>query len=163
MKRLFDIFLSSIGLILFSPLFAAVSILIKLGSAGPIFFTQKRIGKNFKPFYLYKFRTMVQDAPTKGLSITVDCDPRITRIGRLLRKTKIDELPQLWNVLKGNMSLVGPRPEVRRYVSKYRKDYKEILKIRPGITDGASLIYSNEEAILKGKKDPEAYYIHILL
>lgn len=163
MKRLFDIVFSLIGLLLLLPLFAAVSVLIKIESRGHVFFTQKRIGRNLKPFNLYKFRTMVVDAPEKGRPITVKGDPRITKFGRFLRKTKIDELPQLLNVLKGDMSLVGPRPEVRKYVSKYRKDYKEILKIRPGITDIASLTYSNEEAVLKDKKDPEEYYIHILL
>ena len=163
MKRLFDIFLSSIGLILFFPLLPIIAILIKLDSVGSVFFMQKKIGKHFKPFILYKFRTMVQDAPKKGLPITVDCDSRITRVGRFLRKAKIDAIPQLWNVLKGDMSLVGPRPEVRKYVSKYRRNFKEILKIKPGMTDVASLKYSNEEVILKDKKDPEEYYIHILL
>ena len=163
MKRLFDIIFSLIGLFLLLPLFAVVAILIKLQDNGSVFFTQKRIGRNFKPFGLYKFRTMVADAPKKGLPITAGNDPRITRVGRFLRKMEIDELPQLWNVLKGDMSLVGPRPAVRKYVSKYRKDYKEILKIRPGVTDIASLTYSNEETVLKDKKDPEEYYIHILL
>ena len=160
MKRCFDGFFSAIGLLMLLPLFALVAILIKLDSFGPVFFVQKRIGRNLKPFNLYKFRTMVHDAPKKGLPITAGDDPRVTRVGKLLRKTKIDELPQIWNVLKGDMSLVGPRPEVRRYVSKYRKEYKEILKIRPGMTDVASLTYKNEEAILKDKKDPEEYYIY---
>ncbi|PIV44533.1 MAG: hypothetical protein COS27_01450 [Nitrospirae bacterium CG02_land_8_20_14_3_00_41_53] len=163
MKRCFDGFFSAIGLLMLLPLFALVAILIKLDSFGPVFFVQKRIGRNLKPFNLYKFRTMVHDAPKKGLPITAGDDPRVTRVGKLLRKTKIDELPQIWNVLKGDMSLVGPRPEVRRYVSKYRKEYKEILKIRPGMTDVASLTYKNEEAILKDKKDPEEYYIYVLL
>lgn len=145
------------------PFFAIIAVLIKIESRGSVFFAQKRIGRNLKPFNLYKFRTMVYDAPKKGLSITAGDDPRITRVGRFLRKTKLDELPQLWNVLKGDMSLVGPRPEARKYMSKYRKDYKEILKIRPGMTDVASLTYKNEEAVLKDKKDPEEYYIHVLL
>lgn len=162
-KRLFDIFFSLVGLILFAPIFILVVIFIKIDSKGPIFFSQTRIGRNFRPFNLYKFRTMVADASRKGLPITVDNDPRITRVGRFLRKAKIDELLQLWNVLKGEMSLVGPRPEVKRYVSKFRKDYKEILKVRPGITDIASLTYRDEEAVLKGKKNPEEYYIHVLL
>jgi FlaA1/EpsC-like NDP-sugar epimerase/lipopolysaccharide/colanic/teichoic acid biosynthesis glycosyltransferase len=163
MKRAFDIFLSAIGLLIFLPIFAVITVLIKIGGRGPVFFVQTRIGRNFKSFGLYKFRTMAVDAPEKGRPITVKGDLRVTKVGRFLRKTKINELPQLWNVLKGDMSLIGPRPEVRRYISKYRKDYKEILKIRPGITDIALLTYSNEEAILKDKKDPEEYYIHILL
>lgn len=163
MKRLFDIVFSLIGLLLLSPIFAVIAVLIKLDTSGPVFFAQKRIGRNLKPFNLYKFRTMVHDAPKKGPAITAGDAPRITRVGKFLRRTKIDELLQLWNVLKGDMSLVGPRPEVRRYVSKYRKEYKEILKIRPGITDIASLTYNNEEAILKDKKDPEEYYIYVLL
>lgn len=163
MKRIFDIVFSIIGLVLFFPLFIGVAILIKLNSRGPVFFTQIRIGQNFKPFRLYKFRTMRVDASEKGLPISAEGDPRITKFGRFLRKTKIDELPQLLNVLKGDMSLVGPRPEVEKYVNQYREDYEEILKIRPGMTDIASLAYSNEEAILKDKKNPEEYYIHVLL
>lgn len=163
MKRLFDIFFSSFGLLVLLPLFAVVAILLKLSSPGPILCVQKRIGRWLKPFALYKFRSQVDSATKKGALITAGDDQRVTKIGRFLRKTKIDELPQLINVLKGEMSLVGPRPEVRRYVSKYRKDYKEILKIRPGITDIASLTYKNEEALLKDKKDPEKYYIHVIL
>jgi FlaA1/EpsC-like NDP-sugar epimerase/lipopolysaccharide/colanic/teichoic acid biosynthesis glycosyltransferase len=163
MKRLFDIFFSSIGLLVLLPLFAVVAILIKIGIPGPIFSVHKIIGRGLKPFALYKFRTMVEGASKKGLPITTSDDLRVTRIGRFLRKTKIDELPQLINVLKGEMSLVGPRPEVRKYVSRYRKDYREILKIRPGITDIASLTYKNEEELLKDKKDPEEYYIHVIL
>lgn len=163
MKRIFDIFFSTLGLICLSPLFLLVSILIKLTSPGPVFFKQERIGKNFRPFLLYKFRTMVPDAAQRGHLITAGDDKRITRIGRILRKTKIDELPQLINVLKGDMSLVGPRPEVRKYVEMYRKDYEEILKIRPGITDIASLKFRNEEELLKGKENYEEYYAHVIL
>jgi FlaA1/EpsC-like NDP-sugar epimerase/lipopolysaccharide/colanic/teichoic acid biosynthesis glycosyltransferase len=162
-KRLFDIIFSFLGLLLLSPLFLVISILIKLESSGPIFFSHQRVGRNFKPFKLYKFRTMVKDAQIKGPQITVGDDPRITRIGKFLRKTKLDEFPQLWNVLKGDMSLVGPRPEVEKYVNLYKKDYEEILKLRPGITDIASFIYSDEEEGLKNKKDPEEFYIHVLL
>ncbi len=146
-----------------SPLFALVALLIKLDSRGPVFFRQERIGKNFKPFFIYKFRTMVKDADKKGLQITAGGDNRITRVGRLLRKTKIDELPQLINVLKGEMSLVGPRPEVRKYVEFYKNDYIEILMVRPGITDYASILYRDEESVLKNKEDPEDYYKNILL
>jgi lipopolysaccharide/colanic/teichoic acid biosynthesis glycosyltransferase len=163
MKRLFDILFSSIGLIALAPLFLIVAILIKLDSLGPVFYRQKRIGRNFKPFYIYKFRTMIQDAEKKGLQITAAGDERITKIGRWLRKTKIDELPQLINVLKGEMSFVGPRPEVEKYVKIYRKDYSEILKFRPGITDIASITYRDEESVLKDSDDPEEYYKNILL
>jgi len=114
MKRAFDIFFPAIGLLVSLPIFAVVAVLIKIESRGPVFFAQTRIGRNFKPFGLYKFRTMVVDAPKKGRPITVKGDPRITKFGRFLRKTKLDELPQLRNVLKGDMSLIGPKPEVRR-------------------------------------------------
>ena len=162
-KRLFDIFFSALGLIVLSPLFLLIAILIKLTSPGPVFFRQERIGKNFKPFLLYKFRTMVPDAEKKGPLITAAGDKRVTKIGYILRKTKMDELPQLINVLKGDMSLVGPRPEVKKYVEMYKKDYEEILKIRPGITDIASLTYSNEEELLKGKNNYEDYYAYVIL
>ena len=134
-KRLFDLLIASLGTLCLSPLFIIVAILIKLDSPGPVLFRQERIGRGLRPFFIYKFRTMVQDAPQRGGEITCGDDPRITRIGRVLRQTKIDELPQLVNVLKGEMSVVGPRPEVRRYVDAYREDYQEILRVRPGITD----------------------------
>jgi lipopolysaccharide/colanic/teichoic acid biosynthesis glycosyltransferase len=163
MKRLFDILLSSIGLLLLQPLFVVAAIMIKVDSAGPIFFKQERIGKNFRRFRIYKFRTMVVDAEEKGLRITSGGDCRVTRVGRMLRKFKIDELPQLLNVLKGDMSLVGPRPEVEEYVTLYEEDYREILKSRPGITDVSSIIFREEEAVLKNQVDPEGYYKRILL
>ena len=162
-KRLFDIIFSLAGLILVLPVLIFVVIAIKLDSAGPVFFVQKRIGRGLKPFRLYKFRTMYADAAQKGLSVTVGGDQRITKAGRFLRKSKLDELPQLFNVLKGDMSLVGPRPEVPEYVGKYPEEYKEVLIVRPGITDMASLKYSDEESILKNKENPEEYYIHVLL
>ena len=148
MKRLFDIVAAGIGLLAISPLMLLAAFLIKVDSPGPIFFKQERVGRGFRPFLIYKFRTMVQDASRRRSSITVGADPRITRIGRFLRKTKFDELPQLINVLKGEMSLVGPRPEVPRYVEMFRKDYEEILRVRPGITDPASLKYQDEAEIL---------------
>lgn len=163
MKRLFDILLSLIGLLLLQPLFVAVAILIKVDSTGPVFFTQKRMGKNFRRFTIYKFRTMIVDAEEKGLRITSGRDSRITRAGRILRKFKIDELPQLFNVLKGDMSLVGPRPEVRKYVECYKENYKTILSMRPGITDISSITFRNEESILQGVDDPEHYYVYVLL
>ncbi len=162
-KRLLDITLSLIGLTVMLPLFALIAILIKIDSPGPVFYKHRRIGKNFKPFGVYKFRTMVKDADKRGPQITSGGDPRITKIGRFLRKSKIDELPQLINVLKGDMSLVGPRPEVEKYVNLYKKDYQEILKVRPGITDISSVIYRDEESVLKEQHDPEEYYKNILL
>jgi len=163
MKRLFDILFSSIGLLLLQPLFVAIAILIKADSAGPVFFRQERMGKNFRRFFIYKFRTMVVDAEKKGLCITSGGDNRVTGAGRALRRLKIDELPQLINVLKGDMSFVGPRPEVIKYVEWYKDDYKRILSVRPGITDISSLMFRNEERILQIVDDPERYYIHVLL
>ena len=163
MKRLFDILCSFIGLLLLQPLFVVTAIMIKVDSQGPVFFRQGRVGRNFRRFMIYKFRTMVVDAEKNGLRITSGGDSRITKVGRILRKFKIDELPQLFNVLKGDMSLVGPRPEVEEYVKLYEKDYMEILKRRPGITDVSSIIFREEEAVLKNQVDPEGYYKKILL
>ena len=156
-----DIILSAGGLIILLPLFIGVAILIRLESPGPVFFVQERIGRGFRPFRLYKFRTMHQHP--QGAPITVEGDPRVTRIGRFLRRTKIDELPQLINVLRGEMSLVGPRPELRRYVELFRKDYEEILKVRPGITDYASIEYVDEEKVLSSSADAEETYIKEIL
>lgn len=163
MKRVFDILMATIGLILLSPLFLLVAVLIKLDSPGPIFFRQERIGKRFRPFFIYKFRTMVENAAQIGTEITYGNDPRITRIGRLLRETKIDELPQIINVLKGEMSLVGPRPEIRQYVELFQRDYEEILKVRPGISDMASLKYSDEGSLLGNSRNPREEYISRVL
>jgi lipopolysaccharide/colanic/teichoic acid biosynthesis glycosyltransferase len=163
LKRILDIVVSLIGLICLLPLLLLVAVLIKLDSAGPVFFRQERIGKGFQPFQILKFRTMIHDAERTGGLITFGKDPRITRIGRILRNTKVDELPQLVNVLKGEMSLVGPRPEVSRYVRAFQEEYEEILKVRPGMTDLASLKYRNEEAMLGQSDDPEEEYIkHVL-
>lgn len=158
MKRLFDIFFSLFGLILCLPLFIIVSILIKLDSRGPIFFIQERIGKNLRTFKVYKFRTMKHNPDVNSPKITIACDSRITSIGKFLRKYKIDELPQLFNVLKGEMSFVGPRPEVKEYVELYESDYQRLLRIRPGITDPASLRFSDEEAILSLSENWEEEY-----
>lgn len=163
MKRLFDIILSFLGLAALLPLFLVVALLIKLDSRGPVFFSQERIGRNFVPFALYKFRTMTADAPSRGPAITAGGDSRITRTGRLLRKSKLDELPQLINVLKGDMSLVGPRPEVRKYVDLFHEDYQDILFVRPGITDYAAIEFRDEEEILRGYGDPEEGYIQEVL
>lgn len=162
-KRTFDVTVALLGLLLLSPVLIVAALLIKLDSRGPVFFRQERIGRGFRPFLIYKFRTMVQDAPRKGGPITFGEDSRITRVGRFLRKTKIDEIPQLINVLKGEMSFVGPRPEVRKYVELFRRDYEEILKIRPGMTDLASIKYSNEATLLGKVKKPEEEYIKRIL
>jgi lipopolysaccharide/colanic/teichoic acid biosynthesis glycosyltransferase len=157
-KRTFDIVVSSLALLLCLPLFVAVAVLIELDSKGPVLFAQQRMGKNFRPFWIYKFRSMVSAASESGAQISVANDPRITRVGRILRKSKIDELPQLINVLKGDMSLVGPRPEVAKYVTLFRSDYEEILQVQPGITDLASLKYRDEGALLAEFRDPERGY-----
>jgi len=162
-KRFLDILLSSTGLLLLSPLFVGIALLIKLDSKGTVFFRQERIGQGLRPFRIYKFRTMVPDAARAGALITAGKDPRITRIGRILRKTKIDELPQLINVLRGEMSFVGPRPEVRQYVDLFKRDYEEILSVRPGITDLASLKYRDEQSELGLAADPEQEYIRRVL
>lgn len=163
MKRTFDIVMAAAGLILLSPLLLLAALWIKADSRGPVFFRQERIGKGFRPFLIYKFRTMVESAPGEGNPITYGNDSRITRAGRMLRKTKLDELPQLLNVLKGEMTFVGPRPEVPQFVQMFRQDYEEILKVRPGITDLASLKYRNEAEILGRAADPRQEYIACVL
>ena len=162
-KRCADVTLALAGIVLLLPLFALTALLIKLDSAGPVMFVHERIGRGFRPFRMYKFRTMRADAPLDGSLVTVRGDTRVTRIGRLLRRTKLDELPQLINVLRGEMSLVGPRPEVRRFVEQFRSDYEELLTVRPGITDPASLKYRDEEAILARAACPEDYYVQQVL
>jgi lipopolysaccharide/colanic/teichoic acid biosynthesis glycosyltransferase len=159
MKRLFDICFSAAGLVLLSPLFLFISLIIKLAGKGPVFFRQERIGRGFRPFRIYKFRTMSADSSGKGPLITVGGDQRITGIGKILRKTKMDELPQLINVFRGEMSFVGPRPEVSKYVELFRDDYKKLLTVRPGITDPASILFSDEEAVLAHSNDWEKEYI----
>jgi lipopolysaccharide/colanic/teichoic acid biosynthesis glycosyltransferase len=163
-KRLFDIVMAVAGLIVLSPVFLAVAIWIKVGSPGPVFFKQQRVGLDFQPFWIFKFRTMVPDAAARG-SITWggDNDPRITAVGRILRRTKLDEVPQLINVLKGEMSFVGPRPEIPHYVELFRADYREILKARPGITDFASLKFRDEAGVLARSPAPEEAYVREIL
>jgi len=151
------------GLLLCWPLFAIAAMFIKLDSPGPVIFKQERIGRGFRPFLIYKFRTMISDAPQKGCALTASGDPRVTRVGRILRQTKLDELPQLINVVKGEMSLVGPRPEVRKYVEIFHDRYKTVLTVRPGITDLASLKYRDESAILAAAENPEAEYVQRIL
>lgn len=162
MKRLLDIAAAGAGLLVLAPLFGVVALLIKLDSPGPVFFRQQRIGKGFQPFWILKFRTM-EHCARPGAAITVAHDPRITRAGRLLRRSKIDELPQLVNILKGDMSLVGPRPEVPCYVEAFHRDYEEILAVRPGLTDLASLKYRDESALLARSPDPEREYFERVL
>jgi lipopolysaccharide/colanic/teichoic acid biosynthesis glycosyltransferase len=162
-KRIFDLLSSGVGLVLISPLLGLAALAIRLDSPGPVIFWQQRVGRNFCPFWIYKFRTMVVDAPERGGQITAGADPRITRVGRWLRKMKIDELPQLINVFLGDMSLVGPRPEVPKYVEMFRDDYAYVLSVRPGLTDPASVKYRDEAAILAASSDPEQEYIGRIL
>jgi lipopolysaccharide/colanic/teichoic acid biosynthesis glycosyltransferase len=158
-KRIFDLFFTLIGLPFLLPFLAIIALMIKLEDGGPVFFIQRRIGYKGKPFYMWKFRTMVIDAEKKGSLITVGNDPRITRVGYFLRKYKLDEFPQLLNVLKGEMSLVGPRPEVEKYVVLYNSEQRKVLDIIPGMTDPASIKYVNENEILAQADDPEKTYI----
>ena len=163
-KRLLDLLLSALGLVLLAPLLLGIAVWIKLDSAGPVLFRQQRVGRHGKPFMIHKFRTMAVDAPERGPQITVGADPRITAAGQVLRRTKLDELPQLWDVLRGAMSLVGPRPEVPRYVALYPEETRRIvLSVRPGITDLASLQYRDESAQLAGAADPERAYVEQVL
>jgi len=163
-KRIFDVIFTSIGIIPLLPIMGIIALLIKLEDGGSIIFKHERVGYRFRKFKLYKFRTMVENAEKLGPSVTKADDPRITKIGRFLRKYKLDELPQLFNVLKGEISLVGPRPEVEKYIKHYEEDFKEILwKVKPGITDYATLEFRNEEEILKGSKNTEEIYLQEVL
>ena len=159
-KFLFDIFFSFFGLLTISPILFIISILIKIDSRGTIFYLQYRIGKNQKEFKLIKFRTMSANSDKKGLLTIGNKDSRITKIGYYLRKYKLDELPQLINIIKGDMSFVGPRPEVKKYVDLYSPEQKKILSIKPGITDYASIEYVNENEILAKSDEPEHTYIN---
>lgn len=163
MKRLFDIFFSLIGLAFLLPFLLVIALFILLDSKGGIFYKQVRVGINGKDFLLFKFRSMTTDADKHGLLTIGGRDSRITRIGYFIRKYKIDELPQLINVLRGDMSLVGPRPEVRKYVDLYTIEQKKVLTVKPGITDYASIEYSNENELLGGAKDPEQLYIQEIM
>ena len=158
-KRALDAALAGIGLVLLSPVLAAIAVSIKTGSKGPLLYRGRRVGLDGEPFEMLKFRTMVVDADKIGGSSTPEDDPRITGIGKKLRRYKLDELPQLWNVLTGDMSFVGPRPQVQWAVDLYTPEEREILRVRPGITDEASLKFSNEAEILKGSTDPDRDYI----
>ena len=162
LKRIFDIISSLFGLILLSPFMIIIAILIKLDSKGPIFFKQVRVTKNGREFKIFKYRTM-KIGSDKYSQITVGKDSRITKVGDFLRKYKLDEIPQLINVLIGDMSLVGPRPEVPKYVALYTEEQREILKVRAGITDYASIEFSNENDILANEADPEKAYIEKIM
>jgi lipopolysaccharide/colanic/teichoic acid biosynthesis glycosyltransferase len=163
LKRLFDLIAAAAGLVLLAPLLAVAAIMVRRSSPGPLLFHQERVGKNGQTFKVCKFRTMyVLRTPEQG-SFEAGTTARVTPIGRLLRKWKVDELPQLWNVLMGDMALVGPRPEVRKWVDSYPAHWARVLTVRPGITDPASIIYRNEEEILAASPDPERTYREVVL
>lgn len=162
-KRLFDLVVSPFALILLSPILLFVAVLVKITSKGPVFFAQVRVGQNEKPFTIWKYRSMCFRAEELGPPITASGDPRITRLGAILRKWKLDELPQFWNVLKGDMSVVGPRPELPCHVVGYSIEQRRVLAVKPGITDLASLHYREEERLLKNNNDPERYYRETIL
>ena len=163
LKRAMDIVISGCALLVIWPVLVLIALAIKIDDPGPVFYRQVRVGKNGKEFRIYKFRTMVVDADKKGLAITVGRDNRITRMGSLLRKTKLDELAQLINVFTGEMSFVGPRPEVPKYVNMYTPYQRQVLLVRPGITDYASIAYRNENDMLEGAEDPERMYIDVIM
>ena len=158
-SRAFDLIAATLGLVVLSPLFLVVAIAIKMGSPGPVFFRQERVGRGAVPFRMHKFRSMRPDAEKLGGPLTVGADPRITRVGAFLRATKLDELPQLIDVIKGDMALVGPRPEVPRYVAHYTPEQRRVLDVRPGITDPASIRYRDESEVLAKAADPERTYV----
>ncbi len=161
-KRLFDIVCAALGLLMLAPLLLVLAVWIKLDSPGPVLFRQQRVGRHGTPFLIHKFRTM--RVKNEGPQITVGADPRVTRAGLLLRRSKFDELPQLWDVLRGAMSLVGPRPEVPRYVALYPAELRElVLSVRPGITDPASLRFRNESELLAQATDPEREYVEVVM
>ena len=162
-KRAMDIVLSAAALCVLWPVLLLIALAIVVDDPGPVFYRQVRVGRGGRPFRIFKFRTMVVDADKKGLSITVGRDSRITRVGAFLRKTKLDELAQLLNVLCGQMSFVGPRPEVPRYVELYTPYQRQVLLVRPGITDYASIAYRNENDLLAGADDPEKMYIETIM
>lgn len=163
MKRTFDLIASSLGLLLLSPLFLMLAIWIKIDSEGPVFYRQVRVGKGNRDFRLFKFRSMRVGSDQKGLITVGGRDPRVTRSGYYIRKYKLDELPQLINVFIGDMSLVGPRPEVRKYVDLYTPEQMHVLDVRPGITDLASIRYRNENELLAQVEDPDRYYVEVIM
>jgi len=158
LRRVLDVVASATVLVLLAPLLAVIAVLVKLRSPGPVFFVQKRMGRGCAPFGLLKFRTMRVDASAHGPKVTIGADPRITPIGTVLRRYKLDELPQFANVLRGDMSLVGPRPEVPEYVAQYTEEQRRVFAVRPGITDPASLTYHDEASLLATFDEPERAY-----
>ena len=163
-KRMFDVALATLGLLLLAPLLLVIAAAIKLDSPGPVFYRQERVGRHGRLFRIHKFRTMRHDPADAGLQITVGADPRITRVGAWLRRTKLDELAQLLDVLQGSMSIVGPRPEVPRYVALYPADLcDKVLSVRPGITDPVSLEFRNESDLLARAADPQREYEQVIL
>lgn len=163
MKRFFDLVASGLGLLVLSPLFLVLAVWIKCDSSGPVFYRQVRVGRNNRDFRLYKFRSMRVGSDKKGLITIGGHDPRVTRSGYYIRRYKLDELPQLINVFAGNMSLVGPRPEVRKYVDLYTPEQMHVLDVRPGITDLASIRYRNENELLEQADDPDRYYVDVIM
>ncbi|WP_064974662.1 sugar transferase [Alistipes provencensis] len=163
MKRFFDLVTSGLGLLVLSPLFLVLAVWIKCDSAGPVFYRQVRVGRNNRDFRLYKFRSMRVGSDRKGLITIGGHDPRVTRSGYYIRRYKLDELPQLINVFVGDMSLVGPRPEVRKYVGLYTPEQMRVLGVRPGITDLASIRYRNENELLEQVDDPDRYYVDVIM
>jgi lipopolysaccharide/colanic/teichoic acid biosynthesis glycosyltransferase len=163
MKRVFDVFSSCIGLFLFSPIFILLAIWIKYDSKGNVFYRQSRVGKDNRDFKIFKFRSMIQDSDKKGLITIGGRDPRVTDSGYYIRKYKLDELPQLINVFIGDMSIVGPRPEVRKYVDLYNKEQLMVLSVKPGITDIASIKYRNENELLEKSENPDKMYIEEIM
>ena len=163
-KRVFDLLGAAVALALLWPLFIAIALWIKLDSPGPVFFRQQRVGRQGRLFAIHKFRTMVADAPARGLQLTVGDDPRITRAGAFLRRSKFDELAQLFDVLAGDMSLVGPRPELPAYLARVPPALRDaVLAVRPGITDPVSLDFADESALLARTADPEREYVEVML
>lgn len=162
-KRVFDLFFSALALILLFPVIIIIMLFIELIDGGPVFYVQKRVGENWKSFNLLKFRTMVNNLNSSDLGITIKNDSRLTKTGKILRKFKLDELPQLINVMKGEMSLIGPRPELHRYAEHYKEEYTEILKVKPGISDYASIKFKNENDLLLSKVNADDIYINIIM
>jgi lipopolysaccharide/colanic/teichoic acid biosynthesis glycosyltransferase len=162
-RRLIDLVAATAGLLIVSPLFALIAIAVKIDDGGPVFYRQERVGRGGQPFRMWKFRTMVKDADKQGPLLTVGRDRRVTRVGATLRKTKLDELPQLFNVITGEMTFVGPRPEVQRYVDLYTPEQRRVLALVPGITDEASIKHRHESEVLGRSEDPERTYVEEIM
>lgn len=163
LKRVLDVTLASVGLVVSAPLLGLAALALKLESRGPVLFGHPRVGRGARPFLVWKLRTMTHARPSGDAELTVAGDARVTAVGRILRRTKLDEVPQLWNVLRGEMSLVGPRPEVPRYVALFPSEYEQLLAVPPGITDPASIAYRHEESLLAASSDPERDYLERIL